>query len=37
MVTFTNQNQNVNVNNRMLSLWANSYSKFVIKILKQNH
>ena len=37
MVTFINLNQNVNVNNRMLSLWTNSYSKFVIKIPKENH
>ena len=37
MVTFKNRNQDVNVNNRMLSLWANSYSNFVIKILKENH
>ena len=33
MVTFTNQNQNFNVNKRMLPLWTNSYTKFVIKIL----
>ena len=37
MVTFTNENQNVNVNNRMLSLWRDSYSKFVLKILKENY
>ena len=37
MVTFTNYNQPVNINNRMLSLWTNSYSKFVIKMLKENH
>lgn len=40
MVTITNQDQNGNVNNMMLSLWKNSYSKFVIfviKLIKENH
>ena len=37
MVTFRSYNKNVYThNNRMLSLWANSYSKFVIKILKKS-
>lgn len=36
MVTFTNENQNINVNDTMLPLWTHSYSKFVIKILKKS-